>query len=353
MKQRTARASRPNRLRQGYGGPQKRSAKGEGRHYRAPVVPTFRSARSASEAPVVLKFGGELLEGPRRIAQLAGTIAKLKEKVSLVIVHGGGREIDASLASAGIQKRQVDGLRVTDEPTLDVVVGVLAGLINTRFVAALAATGVSAVGLTGADAGIGRVEPAAAHRTRNGKSVDLGRVGEPVGRDKPALLDHLCRRGYVPVIASIGASRDGRLFNVNADTLAAHLAGRLKSPRLIIAGVTAGVLARDGSTISEMSFDDIDALVESGGATSGMIAKLAACRGAVEAGAHEVFVADGNDLAGLQVLARYGRAAGAGKSTRIIEGKGIKRQKIRLSTAQRRPALGRRTAAPRKKQRAS
>jgi acetylglutamate kinase len=269
-----------------------------------------------SGAPVVWKFGGELLEDPQRVAVLAATLAKLSRVMALVIVHGGGREIDASLARAGIEKRQVDGLRITDEPTLDVVVGVLAGLVNTRFVAALGAAGVRAVGLTGADAGVGWVTRAPVHRAANGASIDLGRVGEPVGTGKPALLHDLCGKGYVPVIASIGASRDGLLFNVNADTLAAHLAGRLKSPRLIIAGATAGVLERDGSTIGDMSFGDIDALVKNGGATAGMIAKLAACRAAVEGGAREVFVADGRDPAGMAGLARDGRAAG-GKSTRI------------------------------------
>ena len=183
--------------------------------------------------PVVLKFGGELLEDPQRVAALASTIAKLVRKkplVPLVIVHGGGREIDASLARVGIEKRQVDGLRITDEATLEIVVSVLAGLVNTRFVAALGAAGVQAVGLTGADAGVGRVKAAPPHKSTGGASVDLGRVGEPVGKDKPSLIIDLCRKGYVPVVSSIGASRDGELFNVNADTLAAHLAGRLKSP---------------------------------------------------------------------------------------------------------------------------
>jgi acetylglutamate kinase len=271
-------------------------------------------------APVVLKFGGELLEDSQRIAALASTIAKLARRTSLVIVHGGGREIDASLARVGIEKRQVDGLRITDPPTLEIVVSVLAGLVNTRFVAALGAAGVQAVGLTGADAGIARVKAAPPHKSTAGATVDLGRVGEPVGKDRPALLVDLCRKGYVPVVSSIGASREGELFNVNADTLAAHLAGRLKSPRLIIAGATAGVLERDGSTIAEMMFRDVDALIARGGATAGMVAKLGACRHAIENGAREVFVADGKDLAGLAVLARHGRAAGAGKSTRITKG---------------------------------
>lgn len=271
-------------------------------------------------APVVLKFGGELLEDAQRVAALSSTIAKLARKTPLVIVHGGGREIDASLARVGIAKRQVDGLRITDEPTLEIVVSVLAGLVNTRLVAALGAAGVQAVGLTGADAAVTRVKAAPPHRSTAGTTVDLGRVGEPVGKDRPALLIDLCRKGYVPVVSSIGASREGALFNVNADTLAAHLAGRLKSPRLIIAGATAGVLEHDGATIADMTFRDVDALIGSGGATAGMVAKLGACRSAIENGAREVFVADGKDPAGLAVLARHGRAPGAAKSTRITKG---------------------------------
>ena len=280
-------------------------------------------------APVVLKFGGELLEDPQRVAALSSSLARLARKTPLVIVHGGGREIDASLARVGIEKRQVDGLRITDEPTLDVVVSVLAGLVNTRFVAALGAAGVQAVGLTGADAGIARVKAAAPHKSTGGAMVDLGRVGEPVSREKPSLLIDLCRRGYVPVVSSIGSSRAGDLFNVNADTLAAHLAGRLKSPRLIIAGATPGVLAEDGSTIADMSFTDIDALVASGVATAGMVAKLAACRSAIDGGAGEVFVADGKDLPGLAVLVRHGRAAGAGKSTRITKGAVVRSRQLK------------------------
>jgi acetylglutamate kinase len=282
-------------------------------------------------APVVLKFGGELLEDSGRMAALASTIGALTRKkpaVPLVIVHGGGREIDAALARSGIEKRQVDGLRITDAATLDVVVGVLAGLVNTRFVAALCAAGVRAVGLTGADAGVARVKAAAPHRSTKGEIVDLGRVGEPVGKERPALLLDLCRNGYVPVVSSIGASRSGLLFNVNADTLAAHLAARLASPRLIIAGATAGVLDTAGATIAEIDVRGVLALVKDGAATAGMVAKLAACRHALANGAREVFVADGKDLARLAVLARHGRVAGAAKSTRIHNGKPASRRKI-------------------------
>ena len=286
-----------------------------------------------STAPVVVKFGGELLEEAPRLAALAAALARLSRTTPLVIVHGGGREIDAALARAGIEKRQVDGLRITDGPTLDIVIGVLAGVINTRLVASLAALGVPAVGLTGVDAGIGRVEPARPHMSTSGTTVDLGRVGEPVAKDKPVLLLDLCRKGYVPVVSSIGAARDGRLFNVNADTLAANLAGRLKSPRLVIAGATAGVLDAAGGTIADLSLDGIQSLVSSGGATAGMIAKLSACRSAVENGAREVFIADGRDGSALAVLARYGRAAGAAVGTRVVTGTRIKRSAAKRTKA--------------------
>jgi acetylglutamate kinase len=196
--------------------------------------------------------------------------------------------------------------------------------------------------LTGADAGIGRVRPAPPHRSANGATVELGLVGEPAGKDTPTLLIDLCRKGYVPVVSSIGASRDGRLFNVNADTLAADFAARLRAPRLIIAGATAGVFDASGGTISQMTFGDIDNLIGSGGATAGMIAKLTACRNAVEGGAREVFIADGRDLAALSVLARHGLKAGAGKSTRISNGTSAKRRHFTQMAAPRRSSGARR-----------
>jgi acetylglutamate kinase len=125
---------------------------------------------------------------------------------------------------------------------------------------------------------------------------------------------------------------------VNADTLAAHLAARLKSPRLIISGATAGVFDSRGETIPHMTFDDIASSIAGGGATAGMIAKLAACRAAVEGGARDVFIADGRDLDGLSVLARYGLKAGAGKSTRISNGGPVKRRHFTQLAAKRRGA---------------
>ena len=243
----------------------------------------------------VLKVGGELLEGAAAITEIAGAVARLAARGPLVIVHGGGRAIDAELRARGIEPKFVDGLRITDEATLDVVVSVLGGRNNTAFVAALSAAGVRAVGLTGADAEIGLSERAPIFTATNGEQVDLGLVGQPID-SRPRLLSDLVRDGYVPVIASIGIDAKGTLLNVNADTLAAHLAGSVGARRLIIAGGTAGVLDGDGQSIAELPLDRVDEMIASGEAHSGMVAKLVACRNAIARGVTDVAIVTGRGV---------------------------------------------------------
>ena len=256
------------------------------------------AAKKVARKPrVVLKIGGELLEQPQDVQRIARGIRTLASKASLTVVHGGGKEIDAALALAGIPKRQVDGLRVTDAPTLDAVVAVLAGSINTRLVAAVREAGGAPVGLTGADAGVAVVKRAAPIMSTGGESVDLGLVGTPAAGGDPALLVDLMVRGYVPVVACIGATKKGQLLNVNADTLASHLAARLKAARLVIAGGTAGVLDADGRTIARLTSRDAAQLVKTGTANKGMVAKLQACRDALKQGVGDVLVANGRRLA--------------------------------------------------------
>jgi acetylglutamate kinase len=253
--------------------------------------------------PLVLKLGGELLEEPARLGAIASVIAATPSP--LVVVHGGGREIDAALSRAGIAKRQVDGLRVTDADTLATVIEVLAGAVNTRFVAAINAAGGRAVGLTGVDGGIVRARKTPPHRAVDGQVVDLGLVGEPIGTGAPRLLLELARANYLPVVASVAADAAGMLLNVNADTLAAHLAARLASPRLIIAGGTPGVLDDQGRTIPSMDIAAADALIGSGVASAGMIAKLRACQAALAAGAEEVVLVDGREPATIAAALRH------------------------------------------------
>jgi acetylglutamate kinase len=252
-------------------------------------------ARARARAPIVLKLGGELLEQPDDLGRVARGIAALSARTPLIVVHGGGKEIDSALAVAGIPKRQVDGLRVTDAPTLDVVVAVLAGAINTRLVAAVRRAGAKPVGLTGADATVVTVKRAAPITTVAGERVDLGLVGAPVANGRPQLLADLMGRGYVPIVACVGATRDGRLMNVNADTLASHLAQAIGARRLVIAGGTSGVLDEHGQTIGRMTGREAARLIKAGTANKGMVAKLQACRAALAGGVRDVVIANGRE----------------------------------------------------------
>ncbi len=255
-----------------------------------------KAAAQKGRAPFVLKLGGELLEQPADLERIARSIASLAERTSLVVVHGGGREIDAALATAGIEKQQVDGLRVTDARTLDVVVAVLAGAINTRLVAAIRKAGARPVGLTGADAAVATMKRSAPIASVAGPKVDLGLVGSPINNGSPQLLTDLLARGYVPVVACIGATRDGQLLNVNADTLAAHLASALGARRLVIAGGTSGVLDESGQTIERLDSRGAARMIKAGTANKGMVAKLEACRAALRRGVGDVVIANGRDV---------------------------------------------------------
>jgi len=274
------------------------------------------------QAPVVLKFGGELLEEPARLQTVVAALKQVVARaptVPVVVVHGGGKEIDAALKVAGIEKRQVDGLRITDGPTLDVVVSVLAGAVNTRLSAALNAAGVPAVGLTGADGNCGLAQGAAPHRAVDGRVVDLGRVGIPSAASDTRLLTTLTGGGFVPVIACIGRGADGGLFNVNADTFASHLAARLRAGRFVIAGTTAGVLDDRGVTVPALDPPAIERLIGGGTATAGMVAKLRACEDALSGGVGEVVIVNGRDQAALEAAALGTPAAGATRITALAE----------------------------------
>jgi acetylglutamate kinase len=273
--------------------------------------------------PVLVKFGGELLEDPARLNTVVAALAAATSEGPLVVVHGGGKEIDAALKRAGIEKRQIDGLRITDQATLDVVVSVLAGAVNTRFVAALNSAGVPAVGLTGADGRCGLSTPASAHHAVDGAVVELGLVGVPSEQSDTRLLGVLTAEGFVPVVACLGIGADGQLFNVNADTLAGHLAARLSASRLVIAGTTAGVLDEAGRTVTTLDPGAIDALIDAGTATVGMVAKLKACERALTQGVGEVVIVDGRDRQALESAVAGTSTATATRIVRAAAGEQV------------------------------
>lgn len=250
---------------------------------------------TADGAGVLLKLGGEIVETAAGRRDIARAMHQLRESGPLVVVHGGGREVDAEMASKGIPKRAVDGLRLTNADTLEVVVGVLAGRVNTRLVAAARVEGIPAVGLTAADAGVTSARRAAPYQAADGSEVDLGFVGQPTDSEPPTLVTRLCDAGFVPIIASIGCDDEGQLLNVNADTLAGHLAGRLPVAQLLIAGATPGVLDEHGATIAAVPETLLEQLIADGRASAGMVAKLIACRDARRSGVNNVRIVSGKN----------------------------------------------------------
>jgi acetylglutamate kinase len=250
--------------------------------------------------PLVLKLGGELLETPAQRAGFAAAAAAIAAHRPLVIVHGGGRAVDAELDRRGIAPKKVDGLRITDAAALDVVVAVLGGTANTELVAALVGAGVTAVGLSGVDAGFGRAARTSGYRATTGAVVDLGFVGDPVDIEA-SLIELLLVHGYVPVIASLGLDESPRgselqahgILNVNADVMACRIAAAIGGSSLVIAGTTPGVLDAAGESMPMLDAEGMDAVIASGTATAGMVAKLSACRAALLEGASSVRIVDG------------------------------------------------------------
>ncbi|MCE9619152.1 MAG: acetylglutamate kinase [Planctomycetes bacterium] len=249
----------------------------------------------------VIKLGGELIEAAATRTQTVATIvretaaATAAGQIGLIIVHGGGKAIDAELGRRGITPKKVDGVRITDADTLDAVVAVIAGTTNTDLVASLVGAGVKAVGLTGVDAGCGRASRVAPMTSTSGSVVDLGLVGDPTEAD-PALFRTLIAGGFVPVVACLGVDHAGQVLNVNADVIACRIAAAVGASELLIAGTTAGVFDATGATIATLDAAGMAAMIASGTANAGMVAKLNACRTALDAGVGVVKIVDGRDL---------------------------------------------------------
>lgn len=234
----------------------------------------------------VVKLGGSLLEDPAlRSLALAGIAARFSAGESLIVVHGGGKRIDRNLEALGIPKKTQQGLRVTDGPTLDVVVATLAGSVNKTLVAELRALGVSAAGITGADGGTLWAE---FHPRLDG--VDLGYVGN-VSSANPALVRSIQSAGMLPIVASVAVGRDGTLLNVNADEAAAALAGAVGAKRLVFFTDVEGLLDENGTLIESIEPQRARGLLQSDAVRGGMRPKLKACLEALDSGVREVVIA--------------------------------------------------------------
>jgi acetylglutamate kinase len=252
---------------------------------------------------VVIKYGGHAM-GEEAVAKLFAADAVLLKLLGVhpVVVHGGGPQISRMLEKAGVKSTFVDGLRVTDEATMEVAEMVLSGAINKEIVHWINRAGAEAdvrgVGLSGKDARLITVEKT--QKTRKDPDsnieqiVDLGFVGEPKIVD-PKIIEALiyAEADYVPVIAPIGVSEDGVTYNINADTVAGALAGALKAKRMLLLTDVAGVLDAEGKLVRQMTVDEARAAIAHGVATGGMIPKLETAIAAVEAGVEAVVIIDG------------------------------------------------------------
>ncbi|MDR3314176.1 MAG: acetylglutamate kinase [Oscillospiraceae bacterium] len=236
---------------------------------------------------VVIKYGGSAMLHEELKRQVMGDIALLHlVGIRVVLVHGGGPEISDMLSRMGKQTEFIDGLRVTDKETAEVVQMVLAGKINKGLVALMETFGRHAIGLSGLD---GRMIRARQMEER------LGFVGEITGVD-PAPVQFVLESGYIPIISTIGCDDDGNVYNINADTAAARLAAALGAESLLSMSDIPGLLRDvqdDSSLISRVSLDEIPALVEQGVISGGMIPKVDCCVEALRGGVRRVFILDG------------------------------------------------------------
>ncbi|WP_108485592.1 acetylglutamate kinase [Oceaniglobus ichthyenteri] len=238
-------------------------------------------------ATVVIKLGGHAMGSDEGMASFARDVVFMQQTgVNPVIVHGGGPQISAMLERLDIQSTFVRGKRVTDQATVEVVEMVLSGLINKRIVQAINAAGggvVRAVGLSGKDANLMVCDQA---------DPGLGFVGTPK-EFNPEFLRSLHRAEIIPVIAPIGAGRNGETFNVNGDTAAGAIAASLRADRLLLLTDVAGVKNGAGDVVTELTPDQIRAMIEDGTIAGGMIPKVETALDAIEAGVRAVVILDG------------------------------------------------------------
>ena len=233
--------------------------------------------------PWVVKFGGSLLSDEKARGEFLKQAAVLSRRRPLVLVHGGGPEINAALGQMGVKSAWVDGRRVTDEAAMRVVEMVLSGEVNKRLVGQLSRLRVKAVGISGRDGGLMTATPI----------EGLGRVGRPSKADVSVLRALLAAK-FTPVVSPVAAGADGEALNMNADDAAAFLAAALKVERLVYLTDVPGVLDDAKNTLPVIRVGrDLDRLISSGVITGGMIPKTQSCRDAIKKGVGEVDIVDG------------------------------------------------------------
>lgn len=271
---------------------------------RRPTPPAaLRVDRGGRRSPVsvVVKVGGSVVAGAGLDGVLEGLARLHRRGIRCTLVHGGGPCVTRVLGRLGVETRFVDGLRVTDDASMEVTEMVLSGHVNQRIVGRLRAAGIRAAGLSGVDGGLLTAGP-------HPDAYRLGRVGRVVDVD-PTILETLRASRFLPVVSPVCADGGGRSLNVNADGVAAALAVGLGADRLVIVSDVDGLLGEDGKRVERLSDVQAGDFVESGIARDGMVPKLEACVRALTSGLPEARLIRGGSAGGL-VAAALGRGGG-------------------------------------------
>ena len=253
--------------------------------------------RRFSGKTVVIKYGGHAMGDPALAQRFSRDIVLLRQVgLNPIVVHGGGPQIGAMLEKLQIKSEFIDGLRVTDKATVDVVEMVLAGSINKQLVAGISSAGGYAVGICGKDGNL--IQAERLKRTKRDpdsnieRVLDLGLVGDPK-EVNPYILDAFNDGDITPVISPIGLGPDGETLNINADTAAGAIAAAVGATRLYMLTDVAGVLDRDGKVIQEMTMAEAAALTDDGTIQGGMIPKIETCIDVVKSGVGAATIIDG------------------------------------------------------------
>ena len=246
---------------------------------------------------IVIKYGGNAMTDEALKASFARDMVLMKEVgINPVVVHGGGPQIGDLLDKLKIESRFVNGMRVTDEATMDVVEMVLGGLVNKEIVSLINQSGGRAVGLTGKDGGLIQAKKLkVTHKTPEmtvPEIIDIGHVGE-VDSVQTDVVDMLVQRDFIPVIAPIGVDKEGRSYNINADVVAGEIAATLGAERLLLLTNTSGVLDKQGELLTGLTKEDVKNLTLDGTIQGGMLPKIQCALDAVNAGTESSCIIDG------------------------------------------------------------
>ncbi|TXL65391.1 acetylglutamate kinase [Zeimonas arvi] len=243
---------------------------------------------------VVVKYGGNAMTDEKLKQSFARDVVLLKlVGLKPVVVHGGGPQIEQLLAKVGKKGEFIQGMRVTDAETMDIVEMVLAGQVNKEIVELINTAGGRAVGLTGQDGGLIRARRLRiSSKDKPDEQIDIGQVGEIESID-PSIIETLTASGFIPVIAPIGSGAEGETYNINADVVAGKVAEVLKAEKLVLLTNTPGVLDKSGKLLTGLSAREIDELFADGTISGGMLPKISSALEAARGGVNAVHIVDG------------------------------------------------------------